>query len=88
MYTVNVNVPPHLRFGLQVLGFLSTLAAVSRVLSFTFDTFLRTGASVGTECQFSPYLCSSSSSIQLRKFGAKKGAWAGVWFPSLTETTV
>ncbi|KAH9979801.1 3-ketoacyl-CoA reductase [Russula compacta] len=59
MYSVNVNVPPHLRFGLQVLGFLSTLAAVSRVLSFTFDTFLRTGAS-------------------LRKFGAKKGAWAVV----------
>jgi hypothetical protein len=45
MYTVNAV--PHLVLGLQVLGALSAAIAVSGALSFTYDTFLRPGVSVG-----------------------------------------
>ncbi|KAI0272050.1 3-ketoacyl-CoA reductase [Russula aff. rugulosa BPL654] len=55
----HLHAVPHLPLGLQVLGAISAAVAVSGVISFTYDTFLRPG-------------------ISLRKFGAKKGAWAVV----------
>ncbi len=41
-----VDAMPHLALGLQVLGALSAAIAVSGVLSFTYDTFVRPGVSV------------------------------------------
>jgi hypothetical protein len=48
-YTYTVNAVPHLALGLQVLGALSAAFAVSGALSFTYDTFLRPGVSVGNK---------------------------------------
>ena len=48
-----MNAVPHLALGLQVLGALSAAIAVSGVLSFTYDTFLRCGVSVGIRRQLS-----------------------------------
>jgi hypothetical protein len=45
MYTVNAV--PHLALGFQFLGAISAAITVSGVLSFTYDTFLRPGVSVG-----------------------------------------
>ena len=41
-----VNAVPYLASGLQVLGTLTAITALSSVLSFTFCTFLRPGVSV------------------------------------------
>jgi hypothetical protein len=41
-----VNAVPCLASGLQVLGTLTALTALSGILSFTFSTFLRPGVSV------------------------------------------
>ncbi|KAH9979534.1 hypothetical protein BGW80DRAFT_1278893 [Lactifluus volemus] len=54
-----LNADSRLVVALQVVGALSVLTALLRVLSFTFVTFVRPG-------------------ISLKKFGAKKGAWAVV----------
>ena len=44
-----VNAIPYLASGLQMLGTLTALTALSSVLSFTFCTFLRPGVSVRTD---------------------------------------
>jgi 17beta-estradiol 17-dehydrogenase / very-long-chain 3-oxoacyl-CoA reductase len=83
LYTTNsthytVNAVPGLTLVLHLLGALSLLKALQRILSFIFVTFLRPGVSVRTQpihLSFCPSL--TDKLCQLNRFGARKGAWAG-----------